>query len=126
MKKALLAAAAVMGLGSVSLFGSDTIRPDIVEKIMPAYPIECASIGMEGKVIVEGMVNERGELIGANVVMSTNDDLAEAALAAVSTWRFTPATKDGVAVPVIIRQPVEFKLTSERTSHMDPSLVAGL
>lgn len=126
MKKVILTAAAVWGIGALSMFGADTIRPDIVEKTLPAYPVECASIGMEGRVIVEGMVNERGELIGANVVLSTNDELAEAALAAVSSWHFAPATKDGVAVPVIIRQPVEFKLTSERVSHMDPSLVAGL
>lgn len=124
MKKVILASVIALGFGSVPMFGSSITRPGVVEKVLPVYPTACVSSGVEGGVIVEGMVNERGELVGANVVNAANPELAKAALEAVASWKFAPATKDGSPVSSVVRLPVEFRLDAERVSHMDPSFVA--
>jgi TonB family protein len=51
-------------------------------------------------VIVEALVDEKGEVAAARAI-SGPTELQEAAVAAAYQWRFSPTTKDGVAKKVI-------------------------
>jgi TonB family protein len=59
-----------------------------------------------GTVAVSMIVNAEGIPTDLSVVESAGDVLDEAVLKAVRTWRFSPATKDGVKVSVrwLVRQ----------------------
>jgi periplasmic protein TonB len=76
----------------------------------PPYPTEARAEGVEGDVLLEIVVDPRGVVTRARVLRSASRWLDEAALAAVTNFRFAPATLAGRAVSVRMRWPVEFRL----------------
>ena len=57
---------------------------------------------------VEMIVTERGEPVDLRVVESAGEVFDSAVLAAVRTWRYAPAEKDGVEVRVRLRARQRF------------------
>jgi protein TonB len=113
MKKVVAVALLVLGLGVGSVCAAesaDMSRPTVLEKVAPAYPDACMDAGIEGRVIVECLVTRNGTVVGATALRSPDPALGEAAVAAVSSWKFSPAMRDGKAVDAVIRIPVEFTL----------------
>lgn len=113
MKKIVAVALLVLGFGVGSMCAAestDMSRPTVLEKIAPAYPAACMDAGIEGRVIVECLVTRNGTVMGATALRSPDPALGEAAVAAVSGWKFAPAMRDGKAVDAVIRIPVEFTL----------------
>jgi TonB family protein len=56
------------------------------------------------------IVTAEGKVRDLKVTKSLDKDLDKQALAAVSTWRFEPATKDGKPVAVHLSTAVTFRL----------------
>lgn len=80
-------------------------------RIVPRYPRSARRRGREGTVTVKAHVSASGEVTGAEVVAgSGHKDLDAAAVSAVRSARFSPATEDGVKVHGQIRLTFEFKL----------------
>ncbi len=79
------------------VFG-DEIRPALpVVTVDPVvYPWELPD--SEGNVVVEITIDERGEIVGKTVLHSMGPKLDERFLAALESWRFHPATRNGVAI----------------------------
>jgi TonB family protein len=78
----------------------------------PIYPAGAKASRVEGYVVVEYRVASSGEVSDAVVVESEPRGVFDAsALAAVRTWRYRPAVRDGddVAVPAM-RSRLVFKL----------------
>jgi protein TonB len=79
--------------------------------MMPAYPLE-AGLRMEaGMVKLQLYVDTSGRV--ANVILlrsSGSAALDRAAREQALTWRFTPARRDGKAVPDIVEIEIEFRL----------------
>ena len=85
--------------------------PIALNRIVPVYPRSARRRGHEGCVTVEISVAEDGNVVGAEVVASSgHDELDAAALAAVRTARFAPATEDGVSVRGELRLTFDFRL----------------
>jgi TonB family protein len=84
--------------------------PRAAQTGQPFYPREPHSAGVEGKVLLEVVVDRTGRVGDVRVVGSLQPDLDEAAIASARKWRFAPATKDGQPIDVIIPMEVEFKL----------------
>jgi TonB family protein len=70
-------------------------------------PPDARAAGVTGTVMCEIVIDEKGLVADAKVTQSV-PMLDEAALAAVRTWRFTPSTLNGRAVPVRMIVQVEF------------------
>lgn len=125
MKKLIIATIIALNVGSISLFAAaSSARPNVVSKVMPSYPVSCVQAGVEGKVIVEGLVNAKGELLGANAVNNCDPALAEAAVQAVTQWKFTPAIQDGTPTDTVVRIPVQFKLEANSDGTFTPDVIA--
>ncbi|MGB8913118.1 MAG: energy transducer TonB [Candidatus Sulfotelmatobacter sp.] len=79
------------------VFG-DEIRPALpVVTVDPVvYPWELPEL--EGNVVVEITIDERGEIVGKTVLHSMGPKLDEKFLAALENWRFQPAMRNGVAI----------------------------
>lgn len=79
------------------VFGNE-IRPALpVVTVDPVvYPWELPD--SEGNVVVEITIDERGEIVGKTVLHSMGPKLDEKFLAALESWRFQPATRNGVAI----------------------------
>lgn len=74
----------------------------------PRYPFEMRRSGIAGEVVVEFIVDDRGEVVNARAVRSSREEFEFAALEAVSRWRFRAGVKDGQTVPTRMQVPVVF------------------
>jgi serine/threonine-protein kinase len=74
------------------------------------YPREARESALEGSVTVELTVTQEGIPKDLEVVESAGEVLDRAVLAAVSQWRFEPATRDGAPVEVRWRTRQRFQL----------------
>ena len=65
----------------------------------PIYPPQAQAQGLEGEVTVQYDVTDQGVVINAVVVASSSGQVFDAAaLQAVTSWKFTPARRGGVAI----------------------------
>ncbi|MBI5424375.1 MAG: TonB family protein [Opitutae bacterium] len=78
--------------------------------VPPVYPEAARATKLEGRVIVDMLVDEHGVVTEARVAHSDNAVFDEAALAAVRQWRFKPGLDEGKPVPFGLVGPVEFRL----------------
>lgn len=92
------------------IFGKDYLDapPHALVQNAPDYPYEARKTGQEGRVLVEFVVNPRGEVIQSRIVESSHPVFDQSTLRAVSHWRFQPGTKNGVPVTFRMVVPVNF------------------
>jgi protein TonB len=76
----------------------------------PIYPDIARQARVEGLVILEATIDERGEVTGARVLRSV-PLLDNAALSAVRQWRYTPTLLNGVPVRVLMTITFNFRLS---------------
>ncbi len=76
----------------------------------PEYTDKARKKKLNGTVVVEMIVTAEGKVRDPKVIKSLDEGLDKQALAAVRTWTFEPATKDGKAVRVRIKAEVDFRL----------------
>lgn len=75
------------------------------------YPDEARKAGVEGRVFVQFIVNNDGQVEDPKVVKGIGYGCDEVALAAVKDARFKPGEVDGEAVPVKMSLPIIFRLS---------------
>lgn len=76
-------------------FSGDEIRPALpVTTFDPvAYPWELPD--SEGNIVVEIVIDERGDIVAKTVLQSLGSKLDEKVLLALQNWHFQPATRNG-------------------------------
>jgi protein TonB len=89
--------------------GGDIREPKKIVDVAPVYPPLARAGNIEGIVILEAVLNVRGEVERLRVLRSV-PLLDAAALDAVQRWRYTPTLLNGVPVPVLITITVRFTL----------------
>ena len=83
--------------------------PQRISYTPPVYPQIAQVAGVEGTVILEATIDETGVVRNLRVLRSF-PMLDQAAIDAVSRWRYTPTTLNGVPVPILMTVTVTFKL----------------
>jgi protein TonB len=73
------------------------------------YPAAARAARIEGKVILEAIIDERGTVDRLRVLQSY-PFLDAAAMDAVSKWRYSPTQLNGVPVPVLMTITITFRL----------------
>jgi protein TonB len=63
--------------------------PQVVHRISPEYPPPALAMRMSGRVVLEIVVNQDGQVTAARVLQSDNPVFNESALRAVRQWRYT-------------------------------------
>ncbi len=77
----------------------------------PSYPAAAERAGIEGTVWLLLVVGDDGSVTGVSVDRSAGSPLLDdEALSTARLWRFSPALKDGIAIPERILIPVRFRL----------------
>ena len=84
------------------------ILPD--SKIVPDYPGRARRKKIEGRVVLMSIVSKDGSVRVVQTLKSPDDQLSQAAIAAVEQWRYRPALKDGEPVDAYFTIVVEFLL----------------
>lgn len=94
---------------AVRLTEEDT-PPRAVVQTSPSYPSEAKAAGIEGTVVVDYVVTEKGEVKDVKAVKGP-PELFDVCVAAVKSWRFMPAlNKDGVAIAAHRRARFPFRI----------------
>jgi len=83
--------------------------PVKIVNVDPIYPAIAQTARVQGVVILEAIIDERGAVKSVSVLRSISL-LDRAAEEAVRQWRFTPARLNGEAVPVVMTVTVNFTL----------------
>jgi TonB family protein len=83
------------------------VRPVAIHEVQPDYPPELAEI-LEGKALVTFTVRTNGKVTDPLVVQADDVLYGEAAVAALSKWRFRPAQLKGAAVDCRMTLPFDF------------------
>ena len=82
----------------------------LLGKVAPHYPGRCRREGHEGTVLLECEIDVRGSVTQVRILDSSGcKELDGSAVKSVLEGRFSPATKDGVAVASSIRLPIDFQ-----------------
>lgn len=99
------------GGGDGMMDGDLDSPPTPVSKIQPNYPSSLLSKGIGGRVLLVCVVDEKGQIVSTSVRQSGGHaDLDKAAIAAVSKWKFKPATKGGRPVRASCTVPFNFEV----------------
>ena len=72
------------------------------------YPWQLS--GVQGDVIVEVTIDQKGNVSGARVLQSLKQDIDDKCIATLRNWHFRPAMVDGMAISS--RQDVHFHFPS--------------
>jgi protein TonB len=94
--------------GPVRVGGSVT-APKKTRHVNPTYPPIAAAARVQGTVVLEARIDERGEVVNLRVLVSI-PLLDAAALDAVRQWRYEPTLLNGSPVPVLMSVSVRFEL----------------
>jgi protein TonB len=90
--------------------GSGIEPPRLVREVKADYSDAARRAGITGDVLLEIVVRRDGTVGDVKVLQGLSGGLNERAVQAVRQWRFTPATRRGTPVDVIVEVAVEFKL----------------
>lgn len=85
-------------------------KPTPTKTVKPVYPTELKRDGTEGMAAVSFVIDEKGDVISAEVKKSSHPGFEAPARDAILKWKFTPAKKDGKAVKVRVTIPMKFSL----------------
>jgi protein TonB len=77
--------------------------------VAPRYPTLARESRVEGTVILDVIIDERGAVTSTRVLKSVAL-LDQAAIDAVQQWKFTPARLNGEAIPIVMTVTVTFRL----------------
>lgn len=91
--------------------GGSIREPKIVKLVQPRYPPEAVRAHIEGTVLIEATVTERGTVEKVRVI-SGPQELQQAAIEAVQSWKYEPTVLNGQPVPVILTAKVNFSLAN--------------
>lgn len=74
----------------------------------PVYPADALKEKVGGRVTIRIIVDENGVVTSSRVLKTNDPRLGDAALAAVKTWKFSPAVENQKAVAQCLDVPINF------------------
>jgi protein TonB len=96
--------------GGLYSVGGNVTAPIPIYKPEPAYSEEARKAKYQGTVVLWIVVDTQGNVTDERVVKPLGLGLDEKAVEAVKTWKFKPALRNGVPVPVRVMVEVTFRL----------------
>jgi len=82
--------------------------PELVKRVDPVYPPEAVNKEIEGTVIMEVVVDTKGNVTGVKVTGGAHKILNDAAIHAVKQWKYQPYLVNGKAKPVKFTVVLDF------------------
>jgi len=82
----------------------------LLKRVVPAYPESAREKGLQGTVLLEGVISKQGVPLSLRVLESPDPSLAAAARDAVMQWRYEPTLLNGAPIEVVTTITVMFRL----------------
>lgn len=85
--------------------------PTVLKRVQADYPAAARSFGIEGTIIVNALISEKGDVIKTEIVKGIKGAFGfnQSAQRAVSRWKFEPASIKGIKVKVWMPIAIVFK-----------------
>lgn len=96
--------------GDAMQLGNGVSKPISIHKVQPPYTEEARQKRIQGVVILQGIVDEKGVVRNLKVVKGLPFGLDTTALEAVYQWKFKPSTFEGKPVAVHHHFTINFSL----------------
>ena len=96
--------------GGAYRIGGGVSSPSILYKVEPEYSEEARKAKFQGTVVIQLVVDEKGNPRDMKVIRPLGLGLDQKAIEAVEKWRFRPGQKDGKSVAVFATIEVNFRL----------------
>jgi len=117
---------ALLGAQRVHIGGAATpangiVAPEVLVYTDPYYTREAREKKIEGTVTVEGSFDADGKMTVIRTVKGLGYGLDESAIAALRSWKFSPATRNTAPVATIAQIDIEFTL-----AHAPPAQYDGM
>jgi TonB family protein len=90
-----------------------TEGPKVIKKPSPSYPEEALRAGMDGLVILEGLLDQEGRVAQARVLQG-DPPLSDAAVEAFKKWRYSMDRLPKGATGVVVTVTMNFDSRSQR------------
>ena len=91
--------------------GGNVRKATLVSYVEPTFPADAQRQGVEGTVLLEGVVGRGGRLVGISTLNSFVDErLVSAASDAVRQWRYNPTLLNGRPVETVVTISVAFEI----------------
>ena len=87
-----------------------TTKPKRVHYIEPTYPEEAKRVNLEGYVLLQITVDERGRVADVVIIQEGPLGMTDSAVEAVWKWRYEPSTLHGKPISLAFTQTIRFKL----------------
>lgn len=87
--------------------------PEIKYRVDVQYPFAMRRAGITGEVVVEFILDTRGNVTNPIVIRSSQREFEANAVASVSKWKFRPGQKNGRDVNTRMQVPIVFTLNRE-------------
>jgi len=111
--------------GDPLVLDKDSQQPKVLQHVYPVYPPEAKEQKIQGKVVLEALINEKGDVVevktytdkekaaqkGAEMTQAPDPLLVKAAIDAVKQWKYEPyRDASGKLQPVRFQVTINFKL----------------
>ena len=96
--------------------GGQIQQPTLIKRVEAVYPDLAMKANIQGTVILEAIVDEKGEVQNVKVLRSI-PLLDRAAITAVQQWRYSPVILNGQPVPFILTVVMSFSIPGSQTDR---------
>jgi TonB family protein len=83
--------------------------PKLLHSFDPEYTPQALAAGIEGSVVLQAVIDQKGNVAYASVLSPLPAGLDAKALAVVKRWKYTPGVMDGELIPVLTTIDVLFQ-----------------
>jgi TonB family protein len=85
----------------------ELVAPIATQEVDPGYPLELMRQNVQGTVMLSAVIHSNGSVGDVRILRGVDDRLDQYASAALSRWRFRPATRNGdpVALQTVVMIP---------------------
>lgn len=90
--------------------GGDIQAPQKILHIAPVYPELARRARLSGMVILEATIDTEGNVVNLQILRGLGLGLDDAAVSAVSQWKYTPTFYNGRPVDILLTVTVQFKI----------------
>jgi protein TonB len=98
------------GFGEIFELAKVDQIPEVIVQVPPDYPYQLRSAGITGEVLVDCVVDFRGDVRNPHVERSTQLEFDVSAVRAVGKWKFQPGQRRGHAVNTHVQVPIVFSI----------------
>ncbi len=98
--------------------------PQKVVHVSPVYPSDLQRARVSGVVVLDATIDTTGTVVDL-APLGERTDFDDAAIKAVSQWRYVPATRDGKPIPVIMSVVVTFTIDGAGPRPVVPAPPGG-